>query len=220
MASFRQIAACIGLSSNFRVVRDFYGYVTSVPQKLSLLKQLRLLKSEHVHLNLIRVGIESFTLSDESEIDFAVQMTRDTYAPVKLGIGRVRRYFIPTSEANGHEHISSDSEAEDLTNEFSVSNDALDVFFVLTYASTVAGSSPTCGTCDKYSKRMTGTVVAIEDVPLMTAATLAHEIGHYLGLDHEEDNTNIMFESVVPGGTLTADQGSIVRDHCFVKAAC
>ena len=37
-------------------------------------------------MNLIRVGIESFTASDEQEIDLAVQFTRDNWAQVSLGV--------------------------------------------------------------------------------------------------------------------------------------
>ena len=45
-----------------------------------MLTQINRLQGRHVHMNLIRVGIESFTPADETEIDGAVQFTRDTYA--------------------------------------------------------------------------------------------------------------------------------------------
>ena len=73
--------------------------------------QVRLLQGRHVHINLIRVGIESFTPDDEAEIDGAVQFTRDLYEQVSLGIGRVLRFFVTTADANGHEHLASDAEA-------------------------------------------------------------------------------------------------------------
>jgi hypothetical protein len=222
MASLKKIAACIGLPANFRVIRDFYGYTTGVPQKISLAKQVSLLKGKygkHIHLNLIRVGVESFTADDEAEIDAAVQKTRDVYARVNLGIGRVRRYAIPLAEANGHENIDSASEASDLTDEFTVQNDALDVFFVLTYAGIDVGLSPICGSCDKDSKGTTGAVVAIEKFPFQTAVTLAHEVGHYLGLCHVDDDKNIMYNFAFEDG-ITEDQGSTMRDHCFVKSGC
>ena len=43
--------------------------------------------------------------------------------------------------------------------------------------------------------------------------TLAHEIGHVLGLFHEEDRSNIMFETVQDPGIelkLTTDQAKII----------
>ena len=106
MASLRQVAQCIGITGTFSVLRDFFGYV-STPVPLSVLTQILRLKQKHCHLNLIRVGIESFTSADEREIDAAVQFTRDTYATVNLGVGRVLRFFITTDEATGQDNIGS-----------------------------------------------------------------------------------------------------------------
>lgn len=221
MASLRDIAGCIGVTGNFSVVGDFFGY-TSIPQDLSLLTQMRLLQGRHIHMNLIRVGIESFSDADEREIDRAVQFTRDTYATVDLGVGRVTRWFITTDNANGHENIGSDGEAEDLTNEFTIDNDALDIFFVLTYASSTIGLSRVDGPCDKNAKGMDGSVVAIEQSASITGPVLAHEAGHYLGLDsdHVDDSNNLMFDTVPNGGQLTSRQGADMRDHCFTRSGC
>jgi hypothetical protein len=141
MASLRDTAECIGVTGDFSVVRDFYGYLAKPDDpspdpgfpNLSVLTQVRLLQGRHVHLNLIRVGIESFTPDDEAEIDGAVQLTRDLYEQVSLGIGRVLRFFVTTADANGHEHIGSDGEAEALTHDWTVPNDAIDVFFVRSF---------------------------------------------------------------------------------------
>ena len=59
------------------------------------------------HMNLIRVGVESFKPDDETEIDAAVQFTRDTYAQVDLGVGRVLRFFITTADANGRDNMAA-----------------------------------------------------------------------------------------------------------------
>jgi len=157
MGSLRDIAQCIGVTGNFSVLHDFYGY-TAAPQDLSVLTQVRRLQRRHVHMNLIRVGIESFTAADELEIDGAVQFTRDSYAAVNLGVGHVTRWFITTADANGRDNIGSDGEAEDLTNEWTVDNHALDVFFVLTYAGTTIGLSRVDGPCDKDAKGMDGSM--------------------------------------------------------------
>jgi hypothetical protein len=217
--SLRDTAECIGIAGDFSVIGDFFGYL-SVPQDLSILTQVRRLQGQHIHMNLIRVGIEFFAAADELEIDTAVQFTRDTYATVNLGVGRVLRFFINDADANNHENIGSDGEAEDLTNELTVDNVALDIFFVLTYSGTTIGLSRVNGPCNKNAKGMDGSVVALEGSTNTTGFVLAHEAGHYLGLDHSSDSNNLMFASAPNGGSLTNSQGSDMRDHCFVQSAC
>jgi hypothetical protein len=129
MTSLRDTAACIGITGDFSLVSDFFGYLAP-PQDLSVLTQIDRLQGRHVHINLIRVGIEAFTPDDEAALDVAVQQTRDIYAQVSLGVGRVLRFSITTADANGRDHIDRDAEAEALTNEWTVPNDAIDVFLV------------------------------------------------------------------------------------------
>jgi hypothetical protein len=223
--SLRTIADCIGVKGPFQVVRDFFGYATGAPQKISLLRQMKLTKQYHVHINLIRVGIESFTDADERELDRAVAFMRDTYASVDFGVGRVERYFIATDDASGREHIASDKEAEDLTEEWSVPNNAMDVFCVLTYAGSAVGSSPREGPEDKdRTGPMTGVVLAIEGNPTVTGFVLAKEVCRYLGLKDSDNSNNLMFATVPNGGNLTRDQGAeMVGDRFlapFVKFPC
>jgi len=230
MASIRELARCIGLQGDISIIRNFYGY-TRVPQgkQLSLSTQARLLKSSHIHLNLIRVGTNEngwFSDTDEQEIDAAVQTMRDIYARVNIGVGRVERYSITVAQANGRQDIDGNDEAETLTDEWTVPNDALDVFFVLTYAGTTIGLSRTDGSCDKDAKGMDGCVIAIEGDTITTGFVLAHEVGHYLGLDqdfddnHSPDPNNLMYFMVPNGGQLTGGQGGVMRLHCRMRAAC
>ncbi len=186
--------------------------------EVSVVTQANLLKGKHVHVNLITVG--DFTYANYQEVDTALQTTRNLYARVNLGVGRAQYYYITASQANGRDHIGSDGEAEDLTNEWTVPNDALDIFFVLTYATSTIGLSRVDGPCDKDAKGMDGSVVAIESDPNTSGFVMAHEAGHYLGLNHVNDSTNLMNPSVPNGGILTSSQGNNMKDHCFVKSGC
>lgn len=220
MASLKAIASCIGVSGSFSVTRDFLGFIRGVPGDVSILTQVRRLQGRHVHMNFIRVGSDQFTNADFDEMDAALQFTRDNYAQVDLGIGRVEHYFITTSEAGGAENINNDDEAEELTNDWTVPNSSLDIFFVLTYAGSTIGLSRVDGPCDKDAKGMDGSVVAIEGSVNTTGFVLAHEAGHYLGLSHSSSSGNLMFGTVPNGGNLTSGQGSDIRDHCFAKSGC
>ena len=220
MSSLKARAACIGLGGSFSVVHDFFGHVTQ-PGGLSLRTQLDLLTKSRIDINVIRVGIDQMTTANVTEIDAAVRDTRAIYATRGLSIGRVFHWDITTAQAGGAEHIGGDDEAIDLADDWGVENDALDVFFVLTYAGTTIGLSAVDGPCDKEdSKDMEGSVVAIEGDVATTPIVLAHEVGHYLGLEHVDDATRLMNPTVPNGGTLTAGEGSNMRDHCFVKGAC
>lgn len=248
MTSIRNIANCIGVTGNMSIRKDFFCYARR-PSKsnISLLRQVRLLKDKHIDLNLILVGSDSpfYGESTMNDIADAILTTRDTYAQVNIGIGRIKYYYIPIASANGHETIESDAEAKTLTREWTVPNDAFDVFLIIAYnalnyefgldpitgemmiktspAATV-GLSARNGLCDKNSScLMTGSVVSLE-VPGITGDILAHEVGHYLGLhigsDHSPDPNNLMFESVPNNKNLNTDQGSKMAGHCFVKGGC
>lgn len=239
MVSIKTLAQCIGLSTagSLSIVRDFFGYSFHGHEgQISLLRQARLLMGEHVHVNVIRVGIESFNDSDEREIDRSIQITRDLYFQVSLGVGRIERYFITNAQANGRQNIDNDGEAETLTREWTVPNDALDAFYVLTYATDTIGLSAVNGPCDKDAEDMNGSVIAIEGAADTTGFVLAHELGHYLGLSHvcalaagggcnsgtclPVHNNSLMFPCVPNGGNISSSEENNMKDHCFVKGAC
>lgn len=220
MASLRGIAACIGVTGNFSMTRDFFGFLRGVPSDVSVLTQVRRLQGKHVHMNFIRVGSDQFTDNDLAEMDSALQFTRDNYAQRSLGVGKVEHYVISTTDADGADNINNDDEAEELTNDWTVPNSALDIFFVLTYSGSTIGLSRVDGPCNKDAKGMDGSVVAIEGSVNTTGFVLAHEAGHYLGLSHSSSSNNLMFGTVPNGGSLTSGQGSNMRDHCFAKSGC
>lgn len=204
MASLRETAECMWVGAQgfevpvpppepLSVVRDFFGYsATGHTGPLSLLTQMRLVRGQHVHVNLIRVGIENFTAANDRELDRAVEITRGFYATVGIGVGRVLRYFITEEEANENLVFGSimvfDHLYKPLTDRWTVLNNALDLFVLLQYdpiLGGVLGRSPVSGPCDKNDTcQTTGVVFAIEATPDETGQLLAHEVGHYLGLGH------------------------------------
>ncbi|MGE3510915.1 MAG: hypothetical protein AB7N65_18755 [Vicinamibacterales bacterium] len=265
--SLRALAQCIGAVTSqgeFSVARQFFGHewrprpmseqgLTRAGLQISLRAQTALLRGPHVHLNLIRVGFEFFETEDLRHLDRALATVRSVFAAVGIGIGRVRPYFIPDAQAAEVGVVSSwiafDDQAAELTDMFKVDNDALDVFLVLDwglFSSQPIGRSAVDGPCDKEldACEMSGLVVSVSRTPTTTGFTLAHELGHYLGLSHigdlsvddldqddsgvvEEDehamfpmaNQNLMYP-VIRGSNLTSGQGTTMREHCFVKSGC
>jgi hypothetical protein len=217
MATVRELASCLGMLDAPISVRALMG-PTAPP--LSLQARLGLLLQRQLDLNLILVGRENFDANDGAEIVFAVEEVRALFAPVDLGIGSVTHYSIPVAEARGLTHIASDSDAYAVWHTWGFPGVAIDVFVVRTYEGPVVGRGPSKGPCKRDGDLHGGLVVAIEHIAPITANTLAHEIGHYLGLWHEGDQGNLMFKDVPNGGRLTAEQGEKMKQHCIVYTGC
>ena len=221
MISIKQLCQCIGAGDGNKVslLHDFFGFIASTPPvEVSVVTQANLLKGKHVHVNMITVG--DFSWDNLREVDFSLQAMRDYYGQVNLGVGRARWYTISAAEANGRDNIDSNSEAEALTNEWTVPNHALDLFFVLTYSGSTVGLSRVDGPCNKDAKGMDGSVIAIEHSFDITGLVTAHEAGHYLGLGHINDGNNLMNPTVPNNGQLNNSQGNNMKNHCFVVNAC
>ncbi|MCC5611979.1 M12 family metallo-peptidase [Nostoc sp. CHAB 5834] len=235
MASLLKTASCIGIKPPFSVMRNFLGLrrgkvpqLTGAPSTISLLDQIKMLKGKHFHINIILVGSDLFTNADLDEVDAAVHKCRAIYKQqANLGVGRVLPFAITVAKANGRHIIDNDDEAAQLTDEWTVHNNALDVFIVRDYVGGTVGRSDIDGSCNKdKTTKMSGSVVEISNGMQQTARSFAHEIGHYLGLEHEQDKPdNLMCQSklassIVTSVKLFSAQDDEIRDHCFIHNGC
>lgn len=217
MASLSKAARCIGLSGRISIIRDFFGYWTGAPKPLSLLTQVRLLQGKHIHLNLIRAASSLALDPFPKRIDAALQFMRDTYATVGVGVGRINRFFVPQG---GYEILVDDYVAQDLFDSWSAPGEGIDVFLVISLVGPRIGLSPTPGPCDKDGKD-SGVAIGVFESGTQLGTVFAHEIGHYLGLEHEDKlPDNLMFPDASNGGKLYGGQGGVMRLHCSIRAGC
>ena len=238
MASLRSYAQCIGLGAGFSVLHDFFG-LRSVPtlKELSVRQQMDRLDHPHFHVNVILVGSDAFSGSELDDVNLAVFTTREIYAKAAVGVGRVEWFAIPVNMAGGHDDISSDDEAVELTNAWTVHNNGLDVFVIrggwFDDGGTRNGLSDQLASCEKDAgKSMSGSVVSLDGI--MTGLTMAHEIGHDLGLEHnveldadeldeatDEQIKNLMFPFAISlAGQLSPFQVAMILAHCLMRPPC
>jgi metallopeptidase family M12-like protein len=247
-ASLRALASCIGINGPFSVLSDFYGFgrprlptdPTGAHVDVSLTDQINSLRGRHFNLNVIEVGSDQFTASDHDEIDYSIFKVRNIYRQVGLGVGRVLHWGIPTADAGGFDSPTSQDDLDDLTADWSVANDGIDLFMphnmmVMSNGGVVLGQSAEDGPCgDKDAVfGMSGATCGLWGSD-ETARTFAHELGHYLGLSHNHgdacptatsDRNNLMAQSRCDitdrdSTLLTSAQGADISDHCSTKAGC
>ena len=220
--SIRASLACLGHASGGSVLQDLFGYYV-VPKEMSIRDQLKAIAGKHYGVNVIRVAPENMFEGHIHQICYSLQVTREIFKQVNFGIGKVRWYHITAEQAGSHAVIDSSGEASDLTEDWTVQNSSLDLFVVRTING-ADGWSAVGGSCDKDKKdSMTGSVVELYDGDDNYAANgFAHEMGHYLNLDHIPDTGNFI------GGNGASDswtgiygwQGDDMKTHCFVKRGC
>jgi hypothetical protein len=131
----------------------------------------------------------------------------------------VNHFDITYQQAGPHVTIDSQSEAVDLTTNWTVPNDALDVFVVRAMNGAV-GWSAVSGSCDKNATGgMTGCVVSLVGDRDFIANTFGHEIGHYLGLKHNGSEGNLMGDRNGNSNSSTqiyASQADTMKQHCVI----
>lgn len=250
MQSVKAALSCIGMSGGTRsVLGDLFGFLlrrvptdpdTTVTASVSLTAHLQGLSGRHLHVNAISVGFDTLSAADQQtaleRIDYGIYRTRNIYRPVSLGIGRVQHWQISAAASGGRDDLGSDDEADDLTDEWTVPNNGIDVFVVRNISDDFVGTSPVPGDCDKDDKDdgLIGGEINRGHEPF--SRTFAHEIGHFLNLSHNHGadpacpattagQNNLMAQtrcaiSARNSVLLTSGQGSTVRGRCQVRAGC
>jgi len=231
MTSVRSVANnCLNLSGNISIRRDVYGYIWGdLNRELSLKEHIELIQGPSCNLCLFLVGHEpdfsgEFTQANTRRMQAAIDVARGIYAQVGFGIRKLYWRYIPSGEAGGYTVVDA-SEATDLTEDYSGPNDGLDVFFV-TNVTDASGWSNVDGPCDKDAKGRTGSVLELSNSDSITGIVLGHEVGHYLGLEHAGDITNLMGDDSDGDGigsingtslNLSNNQGDTMKEHCSVS---
>ncbi|MDF2192161.1 hypothetical protein [Paraflavitalea sp. CAU 1676] len=171
-----------------------------------------------VHVNIIGVGGDVWPNSQWTLFRNGFMDAAAILRPHGMRLNLVTESLIRQADADGHEDIDDDDEARDLTHEWSVPNFAVDVFGVSTYAGETAGFSAVDGSCDKsYPCQMNGSVVEVR-AAIPVGVVMAHEICHYLGLEHRDEGLNLMRKFGAMNTTLLEeDQVSKIKEHCFVR---
>jgi hypothetical protein len=241
MPSVRDLAACIGITGNFSMLGDFFGFLrntlpddpTGAVVEVSVSRQLTRLEGDHFHLNIVRLGADNFTDALNEEIDYSLFKTRNIYHTQSIGVGRVLHFFVNSADANGLDNPTSKGDVADITQAITIDNDGIDLFYprnmnVPSGSGILLGRSAVDGPCQSKKDKKSGMSGSVSGLwgSEQTARTTAHELGHYLTLEHQNDDPdNLMCQSGSASSTrnsveLLNWQGNDAKGHCLMDSGC
>jgi hypothetical protein len=181
----------------------------------------------HFDLNVIVVGGDKFTPAQSQQVNDSIQVMTSIYAPLGPLVGTVSRFSISTANSRGLHNMVTDADAEKLADLFSVPNEAIDLFVVVTWV-LHDGLSPLAGKCPKLTRKtLRSPVVALNGTAANSGNSFAHEIGHFLGLPHAEDDSSLVAPALVASNfmakasgantSMTQAQSDKMRTHCTIR---
>lgn len=232
--SLKDTLSSLGWDGPKSVARDLFGYrrgrvptnVDGTNSSVSLLWWATRDFRQSFYLNVVAVGIESFTDAMWQEVDQAVHRVRQVYDAAGIGVLWVWPWFIPTADAGGLDVITTSDEVNDLLEGWAVDNAGIDLYFPAGWSvpGGLLGRSALPGPCpgDKDVKGRKGSVAGLTGITT-SGRTSAHEVGHYLSLEHRNGSgTNLMCQTGQANAptwqqvSLTSGQVDDVRSHCMV----
>lgn len=156
-------------------------------------------------LNIIRVDAELWTNQERQDLIAATLGTRAIYERRDV-THDIDRWLIEHARAGGFGVISSEDEARDLFEQWSGPGPSIDVFVVHDIVGTgfdgMAGDSPGPTSHDGRESGVVADKSGFVDgsgQKRLSVAYLAmligHEVGHYLGLEHVSEASNLMLSS-------------------------
>jgi hypothetical protein len=181
----------------------------------------------HFDLNVIMVGKDKFNAAQLQKVNDSIAVMTSIYAPLGPTVGVINRYEIKSADSRGLHIIRNEADAETLSGLWAVPNDAIDLF-VVAVIPIKDGWSPLQGKCPKQKgKTVRSPVVSLNGDKDNAGNTFAHEVGHYLGLPHAEDDsslvgagfvaTNFMKTNSGSNTEMTQAQSQKMRTHCTIK---
>jgi hypothetical protein len=186
--------------------------------------------------NLIRVG--DFTGTERNEYERAAgDIASDIFRSRDMTVFGTERYRIEgTAQMDADKarfrFIDNEGEMKELWSRYTVSNSFLDVFMVEGIWDGSLGLSPVNGPVDKQGD-FSGLVARRDGDTVNLGQTFAHEAGHYLGLEHADENDgcadtdpaspdiddNFIYSSSRRDSTvITLCQSSKMRRHGLVQS--
>jgi hypothetical protein len=182
----------------------------------------------HFDVNVILVGSDKFAAAQVQQVNDSIQVMTAIYAPLGPTVGTVNHFFITAANARGLTTIIDVADAEKLADLFAVStNDAIDLFVVANLI-LADGWSPRPGKCPKkIRKNLRSPVVSLNGTAANSGNSFAHEIGHFLGLPHAEDDASLVGAALVSSNFMRHDSGTNtsmtqaqsdrMRTHCAIR---